>query len=354
MGEAKRRAKHGAQPPRPHPKRDPDFGEFMRRAGWAGSPLVLVSAKLMAYSDNGDGTCDVTFVIHTPARKYMGTLNTPQPAALLAMTLDGRSPMRIDAELDTELVQGQGGERYRMLIGTVHRLDPADAAAIEPTIGCLHPDRVKNVEMMAGECRNRITNEPVSVIAGFNPPIDPLVIEFLAIVPEPVDPARLEIAERIALKDFADDPWFRPGFNPPVDPRIIDILDKFWVKTYDKVEGRQLMPKPTSRKKPKAGTGKVVHPAAPAMFEDPLDPFGLPPASDPRVVADQVDPLVAAVASQLGQGWPKGVRHMLGDIDITADLRVLYDQLAPLAHPDPNSRKSLTSTATPSGSSGTG
>lgn len=226
MPKSKHRKKTVLLPPRRTPPRDPDFGKFMWDCGYAGKPLVLVSAKLMSYSDNGDDTCDVTFVIHTPARKYMGTLNTPQPAALLAMTLDTQSPMRIDAELDTKLVEGQGGERYRMLVGTVHRLDPADAAGIEPTIGRLHPDRVKHAEMMAGECRNKVTNEPVSVVTGFNPPIDPLVVQFLAIVPEPVDPARLATAERLAKKDFVGDPWFRPGFNPPVDPRIVDILNR--------------------------------------------------------------------------------------------------------------------------------
>jgi hypothetical protein len=175
---------------------DPDFGEFMWENGYAGKPLVLISALPRGYLDYGS-SADLGFIFHTPGGKFMGTLNTPQSADALGIFLDGRTPVRIDAKLDDKLVRGKGGEWYRLFLGTISPLDPTDVPGIEPTIGRVHPDRVKGAEKMAAECRNSVTHEPITVLTGFNPPIDPAVIEFLSFFPEPADggkvnPDRLE------------------------------------------------------------------------------------------------------------------------------------------------------------------
>jgi hypothetical protein len=185
------KSKHRKKKPLPPPLKtrlppDPDFGEYLWKSGYAGKPLVLVSALPRRYHDYGPST-DLSFVIHTADGKFMGTLNTPQPAAMLGMFIDGRTPVRIDAQLDTKLVRGNGGERYRLLLGTINPLDPAEAASVEPTIGHVPEDQLALGEKMAGECRNTITHEPIQPVTGFNPPIDPTVIEFLSFYHEPIN-----------------------------------------------------------------------------------------------------------------------------------------------------------------------
>jgi hypothetical protein len=295
MPKSKHRKKK-PQPARPQPPqvpgrgRDPDLGEFLWNSGHAGKEIVLVSALPVHYHEQGTST-DLYFIMHTPDGKLMGTLTTTQSAALLGTFLDGRSPVRIDGRLDAQPVRGNGGEQYRLLLGTVRKLDPAEAVDAEPTIGRVHPERVRRAEALAAECRDRVTGQPIAVVTGFNPPIDPAVIRFLSLVPEPDENGHIGMP-------FPADQAAEAGDDARAGKIDTDRLDR--AESY-----------------------------ARSLFGDDAHPLelGRNPPTDRRIIS---------CLEMAGRGWPGGQRMMLGDTDITADLGILYDQLDRLNRPRDN------------------
>jgi hypothetical protein len=181
MPKSKHRKKKPQLPASPM-KPDPDLGEYLWKKGYAEKPIILTSAMPTGYHPY-DCSTDLNFIIHTPDGKFMGTLNTRQSAEVVRDILESHDPIRIDAELDIKMVRGKGGERYRLLMGTVKRLPVDTALDIKSTIGQMNSDLIRRAEKLASEFRDRATNKPIEIIRGFSPPIDPFIIRALAMIP---------------------------------------------------------------------------------------------------------------------------------------------------------------------------
>jgi hypothetical protein len=115
MGEARRRKLTGTeQTVRFQMPPYPDFGQTMWKKGVRDEKLIVPFVEVKASSDAPDGTTDVHFNLVLDDGCYCGTLNTSQTHADIH-ALIASEPIVVATLGD--VVTGQGGERYRLLVG---------------------------------------------------------------------------------------------------------------------------------------------------------------------------------------------------------------------------------------------
>jgi hypothetical protein len=126
MGEASRRKKAAAAIASAKPDRLPDLGQHLWNAGMKDKPVYLVNADCRTVGEAPRDTRDVSFFMNYDNDTYVGTLNTRQTPAQIQRAVALGIPLVIEGELSKEIVTGQGGEDYRMILG---RLTPMGLTA---------------------------------------------------------------------------------------------------------------------------------------------------------------------------------------------------------------------------------
>lgn len=104
--------------------RNPDLGQHLWNSGFADKAIVLTGCDFQLAAEAPGQTTDVSFMLThgDDGQRYCGTLNTQQPAKAVARLVASRQPMVIEGRLSPDTVTGQGGETYRMILGTVKPL----------------------------------------------------------------------------------------------------------------------------------------------------------------------------------------------------------------------------------------
>jgi hypothetical protein len=125
--------------------RNPDLGQHLWAAGFADKPVIVIGAGLQLAAEAPGGTRDVSFnVTWDDGVRYCGTLNTRQTAqAIMGLVASGK-PLAIEGRLAKGTVTGQGGERYRLIVGALRPLDGAAEAV--PDLGAISRQQRRAIE----------------------------------------------------------------------------------------------------------------------------------------------------------------------------------------------------------------
>src|SRR4051812_5752674 len=101
--------------------RNPDLGQHLWTNGFADKAVVLIGADLQTVAEAPGQTRDVSFHITygDDGERYCGTLNTGQQIPTIARLVGSGQPLMVEGRFARTTVTGQGGERYRMIIGTL-------------------------------------------------------------------------------------------------------------------------------------------------------------------------------------------------------------------------------------------
>jgi hypothetical protein len=102
--------------------RNPDLGQHLWSTGLADKKLLLVGADFQTIADAPKKTRDVSFHLTLGEDRYCGTLNTRQRIQTILLLTAAESPPVIEGRLAKSTVVGQGGERYRLIIGTLKHI----------------------------------------------------------------------------------------------------------------------------------------------------------------------------------------------------------------------------------------
>jgi hypothetical protein len=102
--------------------RNPDLGQHLWSTGFADKKVVLVGADVQTIADAPKKTRDVSFHITLGEERYCGTLNTRQSIEAILLLMKTGSSLMIEGRLAKRTVVGQGGERYRLIIGVLNPL----------------------------------------------------------------------------------------------------------------------------------------------------------------------------------------------------------------------------------------
>ena len=102
--------------------RNPDLGQHLWSSGVADQKVILVGFDLQSIAEAPKKTTDVSFHITLGEERYCGTLNTRQQSRTILRLIAAGSSLMIEGRLAKRTVVGQGGERYRLIIGVLKPL----------------------------------------------------------------------------------------------------------------------------------------------------------------------------------------------------------------------------------------
>ena len=101
---------------------NPDLGQHLWSTGFADKKVILVGADVQTIADAPKKTSDVSFHITLGEERFCGTLNTRQQSRTILRLIAAGSSLMIEGRLAKRTVVGQGGERYRLIIGVLKPL----------------------------------------------------------------------------------------------------------------------------------------------------------------------------------------------------------------------------------------
>jgi hypothetical protein len=102
--------------------RNPDLGQHLWSTGFADKKVILVGADVQTMAEAPKKTRDVSFHITLGEERFCGTLNTRQQSRTILRLIAAGSSLMIEGRLAKRTVVGQGGERYRLIIGVLKPL----------------------------------------------------------------------------------------------------------------------------------------------------------------------------------------------------------------------------------------
>src|SRR3954470_7247054 len=107
---------------------NPDLGQHLWSTGAADKKVVLIGFDVSTIADAPKKTTDVSFFIDlgdddfTLDGRFCGTLNTRQRMRTILRLIEAGSTPGIEGRWAKSTALGQGGERYRLIIGVLKPL----------------------------------------------------------------------------------------------------------------------------------------------------------------------------------------------------------------------------------------
>jgi hypothetical protein len=101
---------------------NPDLGQHLWATDLADKKVILVGFDVETIADAPEKTTDVSFHITLGEERFCGTLNTRQRLQTLRHLMAEGATLIVEGRLAKRTVVGQGGERYRLIIGVLKPL----------------------------------------------------------------------------------------------------------------------------------------------------------------------------------------------------------------------------------------